>query len=112
MCVDCVVKCPEKGALTINRKPLRWLPAASVVILVTAGILMAAQWELPTIDVRWGSEEQFENAEVYKQAGLKSVKCFGSSKAFATQMEQVEGVLGVQTFAKGFRVRIFYDPMW
>jgi polyferredoxin len=110
MCVDCVVKCPEKGALTINRKPLRWLPAASVVILVAAGIFIAAQWELPTIDMRWGSEGQFENAEVYQQSGLKSVKCFGSSRAFAGQMEKVEGVLGVQTFVKGFRVKIFYDP--
>lgn len=110
MCVDCVVKCPEKGALTINRKPLRWLPAASVVVLVAAGIFISAQWELPTVDIRWGSEEQFENAEIYQQAGLKSVKCFGSSRAFATQMEKVEGVLGVQTFAKGFRVKIFYDP--
>jgi polyferredoxin len=110
MCVDCVVKCPEKGALTINRKPLRWLPAASVVILVAAGLFISAQWELPTIDMRWGSEEQFENAKVYHQAGLKSVKCFGSARAFAGQMQSVEGVLGVQSFVKGFRVKVFYDP--
>lgn len=110
MCVDCVVKCPEKGALTINRKPLRWLPAASVVILVVAGILISAQWELPTIDMRWGSEEQFKNAKVYQQSGLKSVKCFGSARAFAGQMQSVEGVLGVQSFVKGFRVKVFYDP--
>jgi len=110
MCVDCVVKCPEKGALTINRKPLRWLPALSVVILATAGILISAQWELPTVDIRWGSEEQFEHAKVYEQAGIKNVKCFGSSRAFAGQMQKVEGVLGVQTFVKGFRVKVFYDP--
>lgn len=110
MCVDCVVKCPEKGALTINRKPVRWLPAALVVVLIAAGLLISAHWELPTIDIRWGSEEQFENTAEYNQSGLKSVKCFGSSKAFAVQMEKVEGVLGVQTFVKHFRVKVFYDP--
>ncbi|MDP2422942.1 MAG: 4Fe-4S binding protein [Bacteroidales bacterium] len=110
MCVDCVVKCPEKGALTINHRPLRWLPAASVVILVVAGLLLAARWELPTIDVCWGSEQQFKNAEIYEQNGLKTVRCFGSSKSFAGQMEKVEGVLGVQTFARRFGIKIFYDP--
>lgn len=110
LCVDCIVKCPEEGALTINRKPLRWLPAASVVALVAVGLLISAYWELPTIDIRWGSEEQFENAKEYQQAGLKNVKCFGSSKAFATQMQKVKGVLGVQTFVKEHRVKVFYDP--
>jgi ferredoxin len=110
MCVDCVVKCPEKGALTINRKPLRWLPAASVVVLVAAGILISAQWELPTVDIRWGSEEEIENASIFQQSGIRSVKCFGSSRAFAGQLQSVEGILGVQTYAKGFRIKVFYNP--
>ncbi len=110
MCVDCIVNCPEKGALTVNRRPLRWLPAASVVLLIAVGLLLAARWELPTIDVRWGTEQQFEHSEIYEQNGLKSVRCFGSSKSFAGQMEKVEGVLGVQTFARRFGVKIFFDP--
>ncbi len=110
MCVDCVVKCPEKGALTINRRRWTWLPASILLVLIIAGMLIAARWELPTINVRWGSAEQFETATIYEQEGLKDIKCFGSASSFATQMQKVEGVIGVQAFAKRYAVKIWYDP--
>jgi copper chaperone CopZ len=41
--------------------------------------------------------------------GLKSIKCFGSSRSFANQMKEVPGVKGVETFVKHNRAVVYYD---
>jgi NAD-dependent dihydropyrimidine dehydrogenase PreA subunit len=110
LCCDCIVKCPEKGVLKINRKPLRWLPPVIIVILITAGILFSSKFEVPTISQMWGSEQQMKDAKVVTLQNMKSIKCFGSSMSFAEQMKDVKGVLGVKTFVKHHNVEIFYDP--
>jgi copper chaperone CopZ len=46
----------------------------------------------------------------YIKPGLKNVKCFGSSTAFANQMKNVKGVTGVTTFVKTNTVKILYSP--
>jgi hypothetical protein len=105
-----VVKCPEKGALTYNGKRRLWLPSAAAVLLIAGAFLFASFTEIPTINMRWGSEEQLAKAEVFSMDGLHSIKCYGSSMSFATQMQEIKGVLGVQTFVKRFGVKVFYDP--
>ena len=109
LCTDCIVRCPEKGALTINRKPLQWLPAVATVILIVASLLIANEYELPTINERWADAEALKEASVFEMSGLKNIKCFGSSRAFANHMMEVPGVLGVETFVKHHRVKVFYD---
>jgi polyferredoxin len=108
LCVDCVVKCPEKGALTINKKNLRWLPALATVLLTAAAITIASYYELPTISENWGNI-QGNNVQSLQMDGLKSIKCFGSSRSFANQMKEVKGVLGVETFVKHHRVKVYFD---
>jgi len=108
LCVDCVVKCPEKGALTINKRNLRWLPAVSTVILTAAAITIASYYELPTISENWG-DINGKNVKMVKMDGLKNIKCFGSSRSFANHMKEIPGVLGVETFVKHHRVIVFYD---
>ncbi|MHC1707831.1 MAG: 4Fe-4S binding protein [Bacteroidales bacterium] len=110
LCGDCVTRCPEKGALSINRRPLRWLPPVAVVVLVTAGILFSSNTQIPTIDLKWGTPEQMENASIYTQHDLKSVKCYGSSMSFANQLKEIKGIVGVQTFVKTYTAKIFFDP--
>jgi hypothetical protein len=66
-------------------------------------------YELPTIDVNWGTREQISNAGVFEMAGLKNIKCFGSSTAFANQMKKVKGVYGVSTYVGTHSVKILYD---
>jgi len=110
LCSDCVVACPVPDTLQINRRnSLKWLSPVATLVLVAAGIALGSVWELPTIDQRWGDDETMEKAEIYEQAGLKNVKCFGSSTSFANRMREVDGVLGVATFVKGHRVRVYYD---
>lgn len=108
LCVDCVVKCPEKGALTINKRNLRWLPATAAVILAAAAITIATYYELPTINESWG-DVSGKNVKVVRMDGLKNIKCFGSSRSFANQMKETPGVLGVETFVKHKRVVVYYN---
>jgi hypothetical protein len=106
--VDCVVKCPEKGALTVNKRNLRWLPAVATVLLTAAAITIASYYELPTISENWG-DINGKNVKVVKMDGLKNIKCFGSSRSFANHMKEIPGVLGVETFVKPHRVLVYYN---
>jgi polyferredoxin len=110
MCGDCIVHCPEKDVLKINRRKMRWLPPAAVVILTAAAIWFASYTEIPTISERWGTTEQMETAQTFTISGLKNIKCYGSSMSFAEQMKNVNGILGVETFVGSHSVKIFYDP--
>lgn len=111
LCGDCVLACPVKNTLQVNRRnSLKWISPIATVVLVAAGLSLGTVWELPTIEQKWGDEASLEQAELYEQSGLKNIKCFGSSSAFANQMRKVDGVLGVSTFVKEHRVKIWYDP--
>ncbi len=111
LCGDCVLVCPVKNTLQVNRRnSLKWISPIAVVLLVAAGLSLGSLWELPTIDQRWFDKETMGKAEIYEQSGLKNIKCFGSSTSFANQMRKVDGVLGVATFVKEHRVKIWYDP--
>jgi polyferredoxin len=108
-CGDCLYSCPEKDTLQINRRNIQWLPAAVLVILITIGYVLGSQFELPTINLKWGTDKQVSEAGTYTKAGIKSVKCFGSSTAFANQMRKIKGVYGVTTYVKTHTVKILYD---
>ena len=79
-------------------------------MLVVAGIFIGSLWELPTIDQHWYGKEVMAKAEIFTQSGLKNVKCYGSSMAFAAKMRPVNGVLGVATYVKTHKVKIYFDP--
>lgn len=110
LCSDCIHVCPEKGALTINKRGKKWLPAAVTVILIIAAIIIGRSFEIPTLNLYWGEESQKAGMAEYTKTGLKSVKCFGSSTAFANQIRRLQGVTGVTTFVKTNTVRILYNP--
>lgn len=76
LCVDCITKCPEKGALTVNKRKLQWLPAFAVVVLTTAAITIASYYELPTISENW-ADINGKNVKALQLNGLKNIKCFG-----------------------------------
>jgi polyferredoxin len=110
LCGDCIHVCPEKGALTINKKGSKWLPAAVVVFLAGIGFIAGKTFEIPTVSEYWGESSQKEKMAEYTRSGLKNVKCFGSSVAFSNQMKKVTGVTGVTTFVKAHKVKILYSP--
>ncbi len=108
LCVDCVVKCPEKGALTVNKRNLRWLPSAATVVLIAVAITVGTYYELPTISENWG-DIKGKTVKSIQMDGLKNIKCFGSSRSFANHMKEIKGVLGVETFVKHKRVIVYFD---
>lgn len=109
LCGDCLYACPEKNTLQINRKNMKWLPGLVLGLLIILGIVAGTLFELPTIAQKWGTPEQIESAGVFEMSGLKNIKCFGSSTAFANQMRKVNGVYGVSTYVASHSVHILYD---
>lgn len=110
LCGDCLLVCPAKDTLTINkRKELKWLPIVAIVALLTIGVILGKIWEVPTIDLKWGEPEEIENAAIFSQEGLKNIKCYGSSKAFANKMRHVKGIYGVATYVKHNKVKMYYN---
>ena len=109
LCGDCIHECPEKDTLQINRKNRRWLPALVLILFIIAALVVSRFWELPTIDVRWGSPEQIENAGVFQMSGLKNIKCFGSATTFSNQMRRHQGIYGVAAYVGHKSVKILYD---
>ncbi len=110
LCGDCLHACPEKDALQINRKNMKWLPAVVLGFLIVLGVTAGKMFELPTINQKWGTPEQIRDAEMFEISGLKNIKCYGSSTAFANQMRKVEGIFGVSTYVSSHTVHILYDP--
>jgi polyferredoxin len=111
LCGDCLLVCPEKNTLTIsNTKGFKRLPVVAAIALVVMGITLGNVWEIPTIDERWAEPEEIETAAIFTQSGLKNIKCYGSSMAFANKMKQFDGIYGVATFVKHNRVKVYYNP--
>jgi NAD-dependent dihydropyrimidine dehydrogenase PreA subunit len=109
LCGDCLYECPVKDTLQINKRNTKWLPAAILGALIILGFTAGKLFELPTIDQRWGTPEQIKSAGRFEMSGLKNIKCFGSSTAFANQMRNVNGIYGVSTYVASHSVHILYD---
>lgn len=110
LCGDCVHNCPENGALTVNRRGKKWLPALITVLLITAGLFIGMTFEIPTLSLYWGDESGREKMELFTKSGLKNIKCFGSSTSFANQMRSTPGVYGVTTMVKTNTAIISFNP--
>lgn len=116
LCGDCVAACTTRALNVGVTKPThngitKYLPAILTVVLFTVAVIAGNQFELPTIDEKWGIENVDESVlETCEIEGLRSVKCYGSSMAFKARLEQIPGVYGVKTYVNHHRVVITYDP--
>ncbi len=108
LCSDCINTCPLKNTLTINHKQsYKYLAPVSVVLLTGGALIAASVMEFTTISLRWGKTPATQ--AVLVQSGMKSIKCYGSSMALAGTIENVEGILGIDTYVKSHSVKIYYD---
>jgi ferredoxin len=109
LCTDCIYSCPKKNVLTINKsKNLKYLAPITLVVVIALVLVAANFYELTTISLRWG--KPFGTGTVYTQTGLKNIKCYGSSMTLATALENIEGIYGLDTYAKSHIVKVYYDP--
>lgn len=109
LCGDCLYACPEKDTLLINSRNIKWLPGVVLAALIVLGLVMGSLFELPTINLKWGNDEQTANAGIFTKEGLKNIKCFGSSTAFANNMREVKGIYGVSAYVGTNTVKVLYD---
>ena len=109
LCTDCIYNCPRKNVLTINNRPkLKYLSPIVLVILIIISLGAANYYEFNTISLRWGTSEGKEALYVY--SGLKSIKCYGSSMSLAGTLKSVDGIIGLDTYAKSHTVKVYYNP--
>lgn len=118
LCGECVAACPS-DALAIGvshyngngkvRRITRFIPAVLAVLIVAVAYFIGGRFELPTISETWGVTPEMK-LETVKIEGLRSVKCYSSSKAFKARMEAVRGVHGVKTYVGSHSVEVSYDP--
>jgi polyferredoxin len=113
LCMDCVYACPLKNALTVSRKKksvMKYLAPAAVVVLVGISLGAARNFELTTIAERWGGFDSLKTLRTFEMAGLKNVKCYGSSMTVKQKLETVHGIYGLDTYASSHSVRVYYNP--
>lgn len=110
LCGDCVSACPKEGALTLNEKlNVKWLPSVLVVVLFVAGLVIASQYNLPTVSKSWGSNTELDQSKEFTIEHMSHLTCFSSSMGFVRQMKEVDGVLGVSTYISDHKAEITYD---
>lgn len=110
LCGECIASCNQDALTFGGKKSLRWLPAILTFVLFGVALWLGSTMELPTIDERWGDEAVHGQLEKVRVEGLSSVKCYGSSMAFAATLKKINGVYGVATFVKHQNVDIYYNP--
>lgn len=111
LCTDCVYSCPLKNTLSVNKKGnFKFLAPVAVVVLIALSLFAASKFELTTISERWGKFKEIPNIAMYQQSGLKNVKCYGSSMSLKGKLESVEGIYGLDTYARSHTVKVYYNP--
>ena len=110
LCGECIASCNQDALTFGGKKSLRWLPAILTFVLFGVALWLGSTMELPTIDERWGDEANHSQLEKARVEGLRSVKCYGSSMAFAATLKKIPGVYGVATFVKHSNVDIYFNP--
>lgn len=110
LCGECISSCNFDALTFGGKKSFRWLPAILTIVLFFTALFLGSRVELPTIDERWGDESKHGQLEKVKIEGLRSVTCFGSSKAFQSKLQQIPGVYGVATYVKSSYANVYYVP--
>ena len=115
LCGECVAACANK-ALNVGIKEnkvgkfRKVVPALLAVALTLFGIWAGGKIELPTIDMKWNTEDvASENLQTTTFDNLRTLKCYGSAMTFKAKMEKVPGVHGVKVFVTRQYADILYN---
>ena len=115
LCGECVAACANR-ALNVGVKNnkvsniRKVVPAILTIALAAFGIWASGKIELPTIDMKWNTEEVApEHLQTTTFDGLRTLKCYGSAMTLKAKMEKVHGVHGVRVFVRQQSADILYN---
>jgi len=109
LCLDCVKACETKDAISISNAKYNWIPPVAIIVLFALGMIASKQFSLTTLSERWDGYENVSNIKTFEMEGLKSVKCWGSSKSLQTKLMHYKGIHGLDTWVNQFKIKIYYD---
>ncbi len=110
MCTECITACKNEQAVGVNGSfKLRFLPPVLVIALISMGFILSSNFEFTTLEERWGKFNQLESPAIYKQSGIKNIKCWGSSVSLYNVLKSKKGIYGLDTYAKSHAAVIYYD---
>ncbi len=109
LCLDCVKSCKTEDSIHLYKKHLTWLPPVAIIMLIIGAMLLSKTYEFKTLSERWGNFNEVESLAKFEMTGLKTVKCFGSSKSLQNQISHKKGIVGLDTYVKSHRVTVYYD---
>lgn len=108
MCGDCVEKCPENGALTINNIKIKWLPLIVVSVLVILAMIVGHKIEVPSTENYWATKDGNEKSFVL--SGLDQMTCVSTAKDYSNRFKEIPGVEGAATYVRSRSAKITYNP--
>lgn len=109
LCMDCVKGCPSKGAIRLWKWDKNWIPPIIIAVLFVLALIFAGNYEIATLNERWGSFDDIDNVKRYEIKDLRSVNCFGSASSLKAKLMRKPGVVGLDAYASENRVIIYYD---
>jgi len=109
LCMDCVKECDTDGSISLSNGKKTWLPPAILGGLILLGVILASNFSFKTLSERWGDYETLPNVQMLEMKDLRSVKCYGSAKSLFLKMKRIQGLVGLDAWAKDHRVEIFYN---
>ncbi len=109
LCLDCTKECSSSGSIRLNKGNYGWLPPVALVVLFILALLTARNFEFKTLSERWGNYAELESVQKFEMEGLKSVKCWGSSKSLQNKLMKQPGIVGLDTYVKSHKVVVYYD---
>ncbi len=109
LCMDCVKACPTSGAIKFWKWNKTWIPPVIIAVLFVIALIFANNYEIATLNERWGDYQSVENVQSLELDELRSVKCFGSAKSLQSKLMRKPGIIGLDAYASENRVVIFYN---
>jgi len=109
LCLDCTKECISHEIIRLNKKNYTWIPPVALIGLFIFGLLVARNFEFKTLSERWGNYTELQSIQKFEMDGLKSVKCWGSSKSLQNKLMKKRGIVGLDTYVKSHHIVVYYD---
>jgi len=109
LCMDCVKECKIDDSISLSNGRKTWLPPAILGGLILIAAILANNFSFKTLSERWGDYETLPNVQTLEMKDMRSVKCYGSAKSLFLKMKRIQGLVGLDAWAKDHQVEILYD---